>query len=76
MITINNTQAGIPGGFEIVVILLIILLLYGGKKLPELARGLGEGIKEFKKASNDVKEDIKKEIDISESNDETPTQEQ
>jgi len=75
MMTINSTQAGIPGGFEIVVILLIVLLLYGGKKLPELARGLGEGIKEFKKASNDVKEDIKKEIDISSSSDDTPNQE-
>lgn len=57
----------IPGGLEIVVILFIVLILYGGKKLPELARGLGEGIKEFKKASNDVKEDIKKEIDLSSS---------
>ena len=72
MTTINSTQAGIPGGFEIVVVLLIVLLLYGGKKLPELARGLGEGIKEFKKASNDVKEDIKKEIDIPSSSDDTP----
>lgn len=75
MTTINSIQAGIPGGFEIVVILLIVLLLYGGKKLPELARGLGEGIKEFKKASNDVKEDIKKEIDISSSSDDAPNQE-
>ena len=74
MTTINSIQAGIPGGFEIVVILLIVLLLYGGKKLPELARGLGEGIKEFKKASNDVKEDIKKEIDISSSSDDAPNQ--
>jgi len=60
----------IPGGLEIVVILFIVLILYGGKKLPELARGLGEGIKEFKKASNDVKEDIKKEIDLSSSDNE------
>ena len=60
----------IPGGLEIVVILFIVLILYGGKKLPELARGLGEGIKEFKKASNDVKEDIKKEIDLSSSDSE------
>ena len=75
MTTINSIQAGIPGGFEIVVILLIVLLLYGGKKLPELARGLGEGIKEFKKASNDVKEDIKKEIDISSSSDDPQNQE-
>ena len=75
MATINSIHAGIPGGFEIVVILLIVLLLYGGKKLPELARGLGEGIKEFKKASNDVKEDIKKEIDISSSSDDPQNQE-
>ena len=40
--------------------LVIILILFGGKKLPELARGLGKGIKEFKKASNEVTEEINK----------------
>ena len=41
----------LPGGMEIVVILFVVLLLFGGKKIPELMRGLGSGIKEFKDAS-------------------------
>lgn len=44
---------GLPGGWEVVVILLAILLLFGGKKIPELAQGLGKGIKEFKKATQE-----------------------
>ena len=39
-----------PGPMELVVIFLVVLLLFGGKKLPEIGRALGEGIKEFKKA--------------------------
>mgnify|MGYP006090338013 FL=1 len=46
------------GPLEIGIILFIILLLFGAKKLPELARGLGKGIKEFKKASSDMKDEI------------------
>ena len=46
------------GPMEIGVILFIILLLFGAKKLPELARGFGKGIKEFKKASSDIKDEI------------------
>ena len=42
---------GIIGTQEIIIILLIVLLLFGGKKIPELMRGLGKGIKEFKDAS-------------------------
>jgi sec-independent protein translocase protein TatA len=45
---------GMPSGMELLVIALIVLLLFGGKKIPELAKGLGNGIKNFKKA---VKED-------------------
>jgi len=48
------------GTQEIVIILLIVLILFGGKKLPELARGLGNSIKEFRKASTEV-EEVKKE---------------
>jgi sec-independent protein translocase protein TatA len=51
------------GGGEIVLILFIILLLFGAKKLPELAKGLGKGINEFKKASKDIKEEVENAID-------------
>ena len=48
------------GAPEIIIILFVVLLLFGAKKLPELAKGLGKGIKEFKKAKNDVSEEINK----------------
>jgi sec-independent protein translocase protein TatA len=51
--------AGMPGGWEMVVIALVILLLFGAKKLPELAKGLGQGIREFKGAVNGVKDELK-----------------
>lgn len=41
------------GPWQIVIVVLVILLLFGGKKIPELMRGLGSGIKEFKEASKD-----------------------
>jgi sec-independent protein translocase protein TatA len=44
---------------ELLIILLVILVLFGAKKIPDLAQGLGKGIKEFKKAVKDVEEDIK-----------------
>lgn len=62
------------GGSEIVLIIAVILLLFGGKKLPELARGLGKGIREFKDASEGVKREIHRNInamDIDDT-DETP----
>lgn len=43
---------------EILIIALIILLLFGGKKIPELMRGLGKGISQFKKGMNDIEEQI------------------
>ena len=50
--------AGFFGGWEIVLILAVVLLLFGAKKLPELAKGLGTGIKEFKKATREVTDEI------------------
>ncbi len=47
---------------EMIVIMFAILLLFGGKKLPELARGLGKGIREFKDASDGVKQEIHRNI--------------
>ncbi|MCJ8325955.1 MAG: twin-arginine translocase TatA/TatE family subunit [Campylobacterales bacterium] len=50
---------GMPGGMEWILIALVVLLLFGGKKIPELMKGLGSGIKNFKKA---VKDDDESEI--------------
>ncbi len=49
------------GMSEILVIVLVVLILFGSKRLPELARGIGKGMREFRKAA----EDVKREIDIS-----------
>lgn len=46
------------GGWEIVLIMFVILVFFGAKKIPELARGLGRGIREFKDATNEIKKDI------------------
>ena len=51
---------GMPGGFEWIIIVLVILLFFGAKRIPELARGLGKGISEFRKASDDIKKEIEK----------------
>jgi sec-independent protein translocase protein TatA len=51
---------GVP---EILLIVLAILILFGAKKIPEFAKGLGQGIREFKNATNNVKGEIQKEID-------------
>lgn len=48
------------GGFEWVIIVLVVLLLFGAKRIPELARGLGQGIREFRKASDEIKKEIDK----------------
>ena len=47
------------GGGEIILILAIVLILFGAKKLPELAKGLGQGIKEFKKAAHNASEGMR-----------------
>ena len=51
-----------PSFWNVVVILVVILLLFGGKKIPELAKGLGAGIKNFKNAVKDDEEDSKNSI--------------
>jgi sec-independent protein translocase protein TatA len=47
------------GATEIILIVLVILLLFGAKKIPELARGIGKGMSEFKKGLKDVEDEIK-----------------
>ncbi|MDW3208572.1 MAG: twin-arginine translocase TatA/TatE family subunit [Reichenbachiella sp.] len=53
---------GMPGGWELVIIVLVIILLFGAKKIPELAKGLGKGIREFKDASKEIKDEIQEGI--------------
>lgn len=50
------------GGTEILMILFIILLLFGAKKIPELARGLGRGIREFKDATKEIKNELEESV--------------
>jgi sec-independent protein translocase protein TatA len=64
----NAMFASFLSGWEWVVVLLAVLLLFGAKKIPEVARSLGQGIKEFKKASREVTDEIQKAAD------ETPAQ--
>ena len=45
-------------GSEIFIIVLVVLVLFGAKKIPELAKGLGKGMREFKKATDDIKKEI------------------
>lgn len=54
---------GTPGPIELVLIGLAVLVLFGAKRLPELARGLGKGIREFKTALTDTQEQIKSGMD-------------
>jgi len=49
--------AGLVGPQEIIIILIIVLLLFGGRKIPELMKGLGKGMSEFKKASKEDNDD-------------------
>ena len=50
------------GGGEIFVILMIVLLLFGAKRIPEIARGLGRGIRQFKDAASDIQDDIENSV--------------
>jgi sec-independent protein translocase protein TatA len=50
---------GLPGGMELVALIFVVLLLFGGKKIPELMRGLGKGIKEFNSARATIETEIK-----------------
>jgi sec-independent protein translocase protein TatA len=61
MMDMNNLMfIGNLGMGEWVIIFLVVVLLFGGKKIPELARGLGKGIREFKDASKEIKDEVKK----------------
>jgi sec-independent protein translocase protein TatA len=49
---------GMPGGWEWALIALVVILLFGAKKIPELARGMGKGIREFKDATKEINKEI------------------
>ncbi|MEE0625623.1 MAG: twin-arginine translocase TatA/TatE family subunit [Muribaculaceae bacterium] len=62
----NNELLGFLNNFgsgEIIIIALVVLLLFGGRKIPELMRGIGKGIRSFKDGMNEVKEEIDKPVD-------------
>ena len=59
MTTINVLAMGMPGVPEMIAIFLVVLLLFGAKKIPELARGMGKGMGEFKKAKSEFEREIK-----------------
>ena len=62
----NNELLGFLGGIgsgEVIIIALVVLLLFGGRKIPELMRGIGKGIRSFKDGMNEVKEEIDKPVD-------------
>ncbi len=56
----NTIFLGITGHWEIILIILVAVLLFGGKKIPELFKGLGQGLKEFKKATKEEDKNEKK----------------
>ena len=55
---VNPLLFGSLGVWEIILIVLVVLLFFGGKKIPELMRGLGKGVKSFKQGLNEVEEEI------------------
>ncbi|MBW8050933.1 MAG: twin-arginine translocase TatA/TatE family subunit [Cytophagales bacterium] len=61
METLNILCFSMPGGMEWIIIIVAVLLLFGAKKIPELARGLGRGIREFKDGVKGVAQDVKEE---------------
>ena len=65
---IHTDLLGVLGTNEIIIILIIVLLMFGGRKIPELMKGLGKGVREF----NDAKSNVKKEIEESANEIKTP----
>lgn len=60
---LHNVLLFTLGGPEIVLIALVVLLIFGGKKIPELMRGLGKGVTSFKKGLQDIDEEINKDLE-------------
>jgi len=64
------------GMSEILIILVIVLILFGPKKLPELARGLGQSIREFKKGASEIKQEFEQAVDLDAPPPKAPAQQQ
>ena len=60
----NYAHFAMLNGWEILLLLLLALILFGAKKLPELARGLGQGIREFKKSTREVHEELENAVNM------------
>ncbi|MBP5720890.1 MAG: twin-arginine translocase TatA/TatE family subunit [Bacteroidales bacterium] len=65
---------GVVGPWQIVIIALVILLLFGGKKIPELMKGLGKGVKSFKEGINEIDEQINDAVETPKKDSEQPKQ--
>ena len=64
MNTLSLLFIGSLGAPEIIIIALVVLLLFGGKKIPELMRGIGKGVRSFKEGINGIEKDIKDTTDV------------
>lgn len=67
----NTLLFSMPGGSEWILIIIVVLLMFGGKKIPELMRGIGKGMRDFKDAKDNVKSEIEEGMkvkDVKESN--------
>lgn len=60
----NDVMFAMLNGWEILLLLLLALILFGAKKLPELARGLGQGIREFKKSTREVQDELENAVNL------------
>lgn len=70
-ITLIPVFLGNLRGMQLIIVLIVVLLLFGGKKIPELMRGLGKGINSFKQGLNEAKEEINKPIETPAESDKT-----
>ena len=66
--------AGFLGGWEWVIVILAVLLLFGARRIPDLARSLGQSIREFKKGAREVSEEIQNSVDDKPQKPATPSQ--
>ncbi|MDR0333955.1 MAG: twin-arginine translocase TatA/TatE family subunit [Dysgonamonadaceae bacterium] len=58
----NTLLFSFPMGWQVVILVLLVLLFFGGKKIPEMMKGLGKGINQFKQGLKEVEDDIKTDI--------------